>query len=217
MLTQLATSPLDSTIGEILPFDFYQQNDVVLMAQKLLGKVLVSDIQGDRTSGIIVETEAYRGEDDRASHAYLLKRTPRTETMFLAGGHAYIYLCYGMHHLFNVVVGQENKPNAILIRGLEPLEGVEIMLKRRKMDKLKPKISACPACLSQALGLHRNFNGQVLWEKNGIWLEDRGLEIAPPQILATTRIGVNYAGEDAKRPWRFLVKDNPFVSAYPRL
>ncbi len=200
----------------LLPFSFFQEADVVLRAQELLGKVLVSKVNGIETAGIIIETEAYRGEDDKASHAFQNKRTPRTETMFLEGGHAYVYLCYGLHHLFNVVVGPKDMANAVLIRGIEPVLGLEEMLRRRNLARLQPKVSSGPACLSQAFGINKDLNKSALWQMDTIWLEDWNLDLEKENILATTRIGVSYAGEDAFRPWRFLVKKNPYVSAYPK-
>ena len=119
----------------VLPFEFYQRSNPVLIAKELLGKSLVTQINGIQTSGIIVETEAYKAPQDKASHAYGMRRTARTKTMFEPGGRAYVYLCYGIHHLFNVVSGPLNMPHAILIRAVEPQSGTEKMLLRRKMKK----------------------------------------------------------------------------------
>ncbi len=199
-----------------MPFEFYQSEDVPAIARALLGKVLVSQIGGIETAGIVVETEAYRGMDDRASHAYLNRRTKRTETMFMPGGHAYVYLCYGIHHLFNVVTGPPDVPNAVLIRAIEPVKGLDEMLRRRKMQFFSSALSSGPGCITQALGIYKGMDKDALWEKSGIWLEDWSLPLDEDSIAAAARVGVGYAKEDALRPWRFFVKKNPFVSALPK-
>ncbi len=206
----------EKRIRRLLSRSFFHEEDVLSVAKNLLGKVLVTQFSGIETAGVIVETEAYRGADDRACHAYMNKRTKRTETMFRAGGHAYIYLCYGLHHLFNVVSGPEEVPDAVLIRAMEPVLGLDEMLRRRNLNRNQPKVSSGPACLSMALGIHKHMDGDRLWEKSGIWLEDWSFALDKDQIAADTRIGVSYAGSDALRPWRFFVKNNPWVSAYPK-
>lgn len=200
----------------ILPPEFYQHSDVVSIARSLLGKVLVSEVGGIRTEATIVETEAYRGSDDRACHAYLKKRTPRTETMFLNGGHAYVYLCYGMHHLFNVVTNLEGEPDAVLIRAAEPVAGHETMMERRKMKTISKRLMLGPGCLSQALGIDKHLNSKNLTIKGLLWIEDRNFNFHQDQIGETTRIGVEYAGEDALRPWRFYILKNKWVSYPPK-
>lgn len=200
----------------ILPPEFYQQTDVASIALSLIGKVLVSEVDGQRVEGIIVETEAYHGENDRACHAYLKKRTPRTETMFLPGGYAYVYLCYGIHQLFNIVTNRKDEPDAVLIRAVEPLLGIETMLVRRKMAKANYKLCQGPGCVAQAFGINKMLNSCDLTKGNSLWVEDRSIPISDDQILATTRVGVEYAKEDALRLWRFLVKDNFWVSARPK-
>jgi len=195
--------------------EFYQNENVLEVARSLIGKILVTEFEGVITSGIIVETEAYRGEDDRACHAFPLKKTDRTKTMFLEGGHAYIYLCYGLHHLFNVVTSGEGVPNAILIRALEPVLGVNEMLRRRKLSKFSTRISSGPSCLSQALGITKAWNSHVLSVGKNIWIEEPPIPMEY-EIAATTRVGVDYAGEDALLPWRFYIKGNKWVSAYPK-
>ena len=203
-------------MAHILPPSFYQHADVVKIARALLGKVIVSQVDGVRTEGRIVETEAYQGANDRACHAYQKRRTPRTETMFLPGGHAYVYLCYGLHHLFNVVTNVENEPDAVLIRAVEPLVGLETMMERRKMKSAVPKLTSGPGCVAQALGIGRLQNKTHLVESDQLWVEDQGFTLLPEDIGVTTRVGVSYAGEDALRPWRFYIKGNPWVSALPK-
>lgn len=204
-------------MNKVLSTAFYQRADVVEVARNLLGKILITNVEGRLASGMIVETEAYHGEDDRASHAYLRRRTSRTETMFLPGGHAYVYLCYGIHQLFNVVTHQKDEPDAVLIRAVEPLSGQETMLERRKMKAVTYKLCQGPGCVAQAFGIDKRLNGSDLTRSPHIWLEDHGIVYDEGQILATTRIGVEYAKEDALRPWRFLVRHNPWVSARPKI
>lgn len=194
-----------------IPQHFYQGNEVCCIAKELLGKILCTNIDGQYSAGMIVETEAYNGVQDKASHAYGARRSQRTATMYSEGGCAYVYLCYGIHSLFNVVVGEEDNPLAVLIRGLEPVSGIELMLQRRKMSLVMPKISGGPGLLSQALGIDRKLNGVDL-QGDEIWIEDSGIQIPEEQIVTTTRIGVDYAAEGALLPYRFYVKGNPFVS-----
>lgn len=190
---------------------FYQRTNVVEISRDLLGKTLVTQINGARTEGAIVEVEAYCGESDRACHAFNNRRTARTEVMFQPGGHAYVYLCYGIHYLFNIVTNIPGKADAILVRALQPLSGVETMLERRKMNKLEKRISSGPGALSQALGIDLSVYGSPLWGDR-IWIEDNGWNIPDSSVFSGPRIGVDYAGEDALLPWRFFVKDNQWVS-----
>ncbi len=190
---------------------FFTRNDVITISKELLGKVLVTNHNGVKTSGMITETEAYMGPLDRASHAYNNKRTKRTETMFLTGGIAYVYLCYGMHSLFNVVTNKKDIPHAILIRALKPIDGVDVMLKRRKLSTVSKKLTAGPGILTKALNISMQHNGLSLIGSN-IWIEDRGFDYSNPKIDASPRIGIDYAGEDAKLPWRFTIKDNTWLS-----
>ena len=200
-----------------LPSDFYLRTDVVQVARELLGKVLVTEFDGLRTAGLITETEAYRAPDDRACHAYGNRRTPRTEVMFWKGGHAYIYLCYGMHHLFNVVTGPEGMAHAVLVRAIEPLEGVDAMLNRRypalpHPPKIRPALTTGPGALAQALGMHSSQTGQSLLASDTlVWIEDRGIAVPETRIASGTRIGVESAGESAAWPWRFWLRDSVFV------
>ena len=195
----------------ILPESFYTRKDVVKIAKELLGKVLVTKFDGITTSGIIVETEAYAGAGDKASHASGGRRTARTEIMYANGGTAYVYLCYGIHHLFNVVTNVKDTPHAILIRGIEPLEGLDEMLDRRGKEQLTPSLTAGPGALSVALGIHTWHSGYSLSGPE-IQIEDRGIKVSAKDIVAGTRVGVAYAQEDALLPYRFSIKGNKYVS-----
>lgn len=197
---------------QLLLKSFYLGTDVVSSSRQLLGKVLATRVDGVYTAGIITETEAYAGAIDRASHAFGNRRTARTEVMFGEGGRAYVYLIYGIHCLFNVVIGPEEVPLAVLVRGIEPLEGVDIMLRRRQLKEVKPQLGAGPGAAAQALGITRLLNGEDLTQSNQIWIEDRGIKVPAADIASGTRVGVAYAQEDALLPYRFFIKGNPFVS-----
>lgn len=186
-----------------LGLEFYLKQDVVELAHALLGKYLFTRIDKKLTGGIITETEAYQGVIDKASHAYGGKRTRRTEIMYAEGGSAYVYLCYGIHSLFNIVTNRKDVPHAILIRAIQPTHGIETMLKRRNRKKLDRTLSAGPGTVSQALGIHYSHSGLSL-AGNKIWLEERNLIPDPGNVIVTPRIGVNYAAEDALLPYRFL-------------
>jgi DNA-3-methyladenine glycosylase len=194
-----------------LSADFYQRDDVLLISRELLGKVLCTNFHGKLTSGIIVETEAYAGVTDKASHAYGGRRTKRTETMYASGGIAYVYLCYGIHHLFNIVTNKENIPHAVLIRAIQPLNGIDIILQRRNKKKVDQSLTAGPGSLTRALGITVEDSGTLLID-NLIWLEDQNIQIKNQDILASPRVGVQYAGKDASNPWRFQIEDSPWVS-----
>ena len=197
-----------------LPAEYYSTADVNFIARDLLGKFLVTKINGEITSGIIVETEAYRGPDDRACHAYNNRRTPRTEVMYKAGGVAYIYICYGMHHLMNIVTGPEEHAHAVLIRALQPADGIEIMGARRNMKSDDFRLTKGPGALSVALGLTNQLTGASLHARSTpLWIEDRGIKYTQQQICSGKRIGVESAGEAAHWPWRYFVKENRYVSA----
>lgn len=191
--------------------DFYQRNDVLLIAQELLGKILVTRFNGIETSGRIVEVEAYAGAMDKASHAYDGRRTARNEVMYADGGAAYVYLCYGIHHLFNVVTNRKETPHAILIRALEPLKGIETMLKRTGKKKLDKTLTRGPGNLSKALGIFTIHSGCSLQSKE-LFIADDGFVNRKNEISISPRIGVDYAGKDALLPYRFYVKDNSFIS-----
>ncbi|UKB77421.1 DNA-3-methyladenine glycosylase [Chryseobacterium sp. MEBOG07] len=194
-----------------LPHSYYSNQDVLFLAQDLLGKVLFTELNGETTAGIIVETEAYFGVQDKASHAYGGRRTDRTEILYNSGGVSYVYLCYGIHHLFNIVTSVEGDPHAVLVRAVEPLIGKEIMELRRNMPASKAAISAGPGSAAKALGIDRSFNKKDLAE-NEIWIEDQGISYTKDEIVTGPRIGVAYAQEDALLPWRFFVKGNKYVS-----
>ena len=200
--------------GKRLPRSYFQSLDVTNIARDLLGKYLVSDIDGFRCSGIIVETEAYRGPDDRASHSYNNRRTLRTNVMYEAGGVAYVYICYGMHHLMNVVTGPKDNAHAVLIRALEPADGIEMMALRRNMKEGDSRLTKGPGALSVALGLTSDLTGTSLHTSvSPVWIEDRGLHFGLGEICSGPRIGVESAGEAALWPWRYFVKGNKYVSA----
>jgi len=194
-----------------LPEEYYLNEDVVKLAKDLLGKVLFTNVNGDISGGIIVETEAYFGIKDKASHAYGGRRTNRTETMYAKGGIAYVYLCYGMHNLFNVVSATINDPHAILIRAIEPLIGKEIMEDRRNMPYTKAAISSGPGSAAKALGIDRSFNAKYLTGDDA-WIEDHQITFHDDEIATTPRVGIAYAEEHALLPLRFFVKDNKYVS-----
>jgi DNA-3-methyladenine glycosylase len=194
-----------------LPQSFYQRNDVVAISRELLGKYIFTDIDGALTGGYIVETEAYNGIIDRASHSFGNRLTPRTKTMYMEGGIAYVYLCYGIHEMFNVVTSVEGQPHAILIRAIQPTEGLDIMQFRRKMAVMKPTITMGPGSVAQALGISRQINAISL-QSDTLWIEDRGMVIPDSDIAAVPRVGVAYAKDDALLPYRFYVKGNPYVS-----
>ena len=195
----------------VLPESFYTGANVLTIARQLIGKVLVTRFNDKYTAGMIVETEAYEGATDKASHAWGGRRTSRTEIMYLKGGVAYVYLCYGIHHLFNVVTNDINTPHAVLIRGVEPLEGADVMLLRRKMNSVKPQLTGGPGALSEALGIKTSHTGISL-QGPELYIEDRGIKIRQSDIIAGTRVGVAYAAEHALLPYRFYLKDNKFVS-----
>jgi DNA-3-methyladenine glycosylase len=190
---------------------FYERDDVVTIARELVGKILATRFEGRLTAGRIVETEAYNGVIDRASHAYNNRRTNRTQVMYTSGGVAYVYLCYGIHQLFNVVTNVKDTPHAVLIRALEPLAGVEEMLIRTNKSKAGFDLTRGPGNVSRALGIHIRHTGMSL-TGNEIFIADDGFQYPPHQVIATVRIGVDYAGEDALLPYRFIVKDNLYVS-----
>ena len=191
--------------------EFYTRRDTLLVARELLGKRLVVPAHnGARVSGIIVETEAYLGPEDKASHAYGNRRTNRTETMFGIGGTAYVYFIYGMYYQFNVVTNTEAIPHAVLIRALEPDEGIEWMRQRRPLSNDR-NLTSGPGKLCQALGIDRSYNCADLMG-DAVWIEEGKERVTATQIDSGVRIGIDYAMEYAAKPWRFWLKDNPYVS-----
>jgi len=198
-----------------LPRDFYQREDVLKIAKELLGKILVTNWKGVTTSGRIVECEAYAGIIDKASHASGGRRTARNEIMYSEGGYAYVYLCYGIHHLFNVVTNATDVPHAILIRALDPIKGIEEMLLRSDKKKLDNTLTRGPGNVSKALGILTKHSGTSLVSKK-IFILDDGTKYSKKEIATSPRIGVDYAGKDATLPYRFFIRGNPFVSGKPR-
>jgi DNA-3-methyladenine glycosylase len=188
---------------------FYLEPDVVKVAKNLLGKFLVTDLKDGLTSGMIVETEAYSWRE-RGCHAFQGKKTNRNAVMFGPGGVSYVYLCYGMYELFNVVTNQDGIADAVLIRALEPADGQDIMLKRYKLKSLK-RITSGPGKLTKAMGITRAHN-LVHLTGDQIWIEDRDVEVKPAQRIASARIGLNFDSPDAELPWRFTIKGNEWVS-----
>lgn len=188
---------------------FYMR-DAVTVGKDILGKIIVKKTADGRImSGRITEVEAYMGITDKASHSYGGRRTKRTEVMYKEGGYSYVFLIYGMYECFNVTVGREGDPQAVLIRGVEPLENKNFMQEKRKVKKEKD-ISNGPGKLTKALGITREDNGADLTAGENLWLEDDGYKVK--DIVETTRIGIDYAEEDALKPWRFYIKDSIFVS-----
>jgi DNA-3-methyladenine glycosylase len=194
-----------------LPLQFYQSDNVTAIAKNLLGKVLSTYINGQLTSGIIVETEAYGGIIDKASHAYNGRYTNRTKVMYEPAGITYVYQCYGIHFLLNIVTAAKTVPHAVLIRALEPTTGIDIMMERRGMSVLKNTITKGPGALAKAMGINMELNKKdILGDE--IWISDNGIHVAEDEIISCPRIGVDYAAEDALLPWRYYVKRNKFVS-----
>ena len=188
--------------------DYFKDNSALSVAKFLLGMELCTKIDGKLTAGIIVETEAYGGANDRASHSFNNRRTKRTEPMFLAGGAIYIYLCYGMHNMFNIVTNKINVPEAVLIRAIKPVDGVDIMLDRLGSTNVKNKLGSGPGKLTKSLGITREFSGHKLGKN--IWIEKNNHRCF--DVGSGKRIGVDYAGIDAKLHWRFFIKNNSWVS-----
>jgi DNA-3-methyladenine glycosylase len=198
--------------NDVLPASFYLTTDVVQCARDLLGKTIRTEINGQITAGIIVETEAYRGPDDRGCHAFNHRMTPRTKTMYLTGGHAYVYICYGMHPMMNIVTGPEGDAHAVLIRAIEPTSGNNIMAQRRGMEKLTTTITNGPGKLAVALGIEKSMDACLLDGSAPITILD-GIAIKAAHIYRGPRVGMTkHVGDCAHRPWRFYIKDNLWVS-----
>ena len=194
---------------------FYRGNNVVLIAKQLIGKILVTNLNGIFTAARVVETEAYNGVVDKASHAFGDRRTNRTEIMYGHGGAAYVYLCYGIHHLFNIVTNKAEVPHAVLIRAAEPLVGIDDMLIRTGKTKLDNTLTRGPGNVSKALGISTLHTGTLL-NGNEIYVLDDGKKYLEEEIGVSPRIGVDYAGNDALLPYRFYVKGNAYVSGKVR-
>jgi DNA-3-methyladenine glycosylase len=201
-------------MNEVLPLSFYCHDDVVSISRDLLGKVLCTRIDGLLATGMIVETEAY-SDIERACHAFGGRRTARTETFYQWGGVSYVYLCYGIHHLFNIITNAPDRADAVLIRAIAPIDGVAIMAARRNIAIDSPRLTAGPGTVTTALGITKLHNSLSL-HSDTIWVEDRGIAISSAQIMTTTRIGVEGAGADGLLPWRFFVQGNRYVSSRRR-
>lgn len=197
--------------SSLLDKSFYLHDDVVNIARSLLGKKLVTNFAGCLTSGLIVETEAYAGVNDRASHAWGGKITPRNRIMYSEGGVAYVYLCYGIHSLFNVVTNVHGIPHAVLIRGIFPQDGLEVMKHRSARQEIKIQDGIGPGKVSKLLGIHYSHSGLQLTSKGTgvsglqIWIED-AVAVSDANITSSPRIGVNYAEVDALLPYRFITE-----------
>ena len=201
---------MSRTKARKLPREFYARQNVLTVARELLGKLLVVPANdGSRVSGMIVETEAYRGPEDRASHAYGGRRTKRTETMYQLGGTVYVYFVYGMYYQFNVVTNIRDTPHAVLVRALQPVEGIENMRDRRQTHSDR-NLTSGPGKLCIAMGIDRKLDREDLLGER-VWIEE-GERIPRPRIASGPRVGIDYAEEWIEKPWRFWLKDNPFVS-----
>ena len=201
-----------SPAPKLLPRSFYRR-DAVEVARDLLGQRLVSGAGDRRASGIIVETEAYLGVVDKAAHTYDHRRTPRNETMWGDAGHLYVYFVYGMHHCANVVAGRRDEPVAVLLRALEPEDGVELMFERRRAARRPTDLCSGPAKLCQALAITREQDGTDLLAGETVTIERaRDRRLASVRIMTGPRIGIDYAEEWRDEPLRFWIRDNPHVS-----
>lgn len=198
-----------------LPVTFYQRKDVVLIAKELLGKILSTHIDGIRTSGRIVETEAYMALTDRASHAYNGRRTSRNEHMYAPAGTAYVYVCYGMHQMMNVVTNEEGVPDAVLIRALEPVDGIAEMLVRTGKSSFDHTLTKGPGNVGKAMGIFKKHSGLLLLDKLITIYDDPAFELKENQIGISKRIGIDSAGDDKLLPYRFYIRGNKFVSGRP--
>lgn len=188
-----------------LGLDFYEREDVVQISKELIGKVLCVAEGQQILKAIITETEAYGGVTDKASHAYGGRRTDRTEIMFGPAGRSYVYLCYGVHSLFNVVTNREDVPHAVLIRGVYPIEGISLIRERRPRKEPLHRIADGPGKLTKALGIHFREHNNLSLLRDSIWIEDQDLRVNDSDIHIGPRIGIDYAEEDALLPYRFLL------------
>lgn len=194
-----------------LPISFYQRKDVVQIAKELLGKIIVTTFDGEVTSGRIVETEAYAGIIDKASHAFGNRRTARNEHMYASGGISYVYICYGIHQMFNIVTNDKEVPHAILVRAVEPLKGIDVMLKRTGKSKLDYTLTRGPGNVGKALGIFKHHSGLKL-NKKEISIVDDNFLVPETQIGISPRIGIESAYPDSLLPYRFYVRGNKYVS-----
>ena len=189
----------------IISSNFFLTNNVQKIAQDLLGKIIYTNINGQITSAVITETEAYQGPEDKASHAYNNKRTKRTEVMYKNGGCCYIYLCYGIHYLFNIITNKKNIPHAVLIRSGEVRSGLKHVKRRRGDNISTSKLLQGPGNFTKGLGINMDLN-EIYLNKTQIWIEDT--LISKKEIQKTPRIGVEYAAEDALLPWRYILENH---------
>lgn len=198
-----------------LAFDFYNRENVVQIAKDLIGKIIITKLDEQLTSGRIVETEAYVALTDKASHSFGGRRTQRNEHMYAAAATSYVYICYGMHHLFNVVTNKKDVPDAVLIRAVEPMEGVDIMLQRTGKKKLDSTLTRGPGNVSKALGINKIHSGIVLTGNIIFLADDNWKANHADAIAASKRIGIDSAGTDALLPYRFYIRGNKYVSGSP--
>jgi len=196
-------------MSQALSKTYFENPDVVALAKDLIGKRLNTFSDGVLTAGIITETEAYAGKGDKACHAHLGRFTKRTQVMYESGGIAYVYLCYGIHHLFNIVTNTNGNADAILIRAIEPTQGLQKMLERRNRQKLEKSLTSGPGNVTKALGITKSHNTKSVLGQE-IWIDNPGIKIE--SIVETTRIGIDYAEEDANLPWRFYKQDSKYIS-----
>lgn len=183
-----------------LPHLFYQSNDVVSKSRDLIGKVLYTSIDGNITAGIITESEAYRGREDRACHGKIC--TPRTQIMYGPWWHAYVYLCYGIHILFNIVTNQAWNADGILIRSIHPIQWINNIQQRIGSIWSEKYLINGPGKVSKAMGIQlSDYGSDLTWDH--IWLEDIGLRYTDEQLQIWPRVGIDYAWDDALLPWRF--------------
>ena len=199
-------------MGDLLPKSFYESEDVVQIAKDLLGHILVSKTGGAITSGIIVETEAYKAPDDLASHAKHNRRTPRNETMFSAAGHSYVYICYGIHYLFNVVTGPVDIPHAVLIRAVEPIDGIDTIVARRNLNSIKYEATNGPGKLTKAMAITKEHDNLLLYDHLSPIVIREG-NVSGFNILEGPRVGMSHhTKESGHWPWRFRVDGNKWTS-----
>ncbi len=199
-------------MSRVIPKNYYQNPDTLYLAKDLLGKTLFTHFKQQLCSAKIIETEAYIAPDDRGSHAYNNLRTKRTETMFGEGGRAYIYLCYGIHSMVNVVTGPKESAHAVLIRAVEPLSNFSAMKSRVKTKKKDILLGSGPGNVCKSMGITTQHNNLEFFTKENIWIEDNNITIDNSQIIESPRVGIAYAKEWANRNWRFYIKDHPSVS-----
>ncbi len=195
-----------------LPATFFQGPDPLQIARDLLGKHLYTNIDGIVTAGRVVETEAYRHEGDHSLTMHLQRKREQAKGLYVPGGHAYIYTVYNKYALFNIATHDAEHPDTVLIRAVEPTVGVAEMLHRRGLPAAKRALTAGPGVLSQALGITPALTGQLVTGEV-LWFEDHGETIAPAAIVASARVGLEYAGpEAAGLPWRFRVEGSAWTS-----